>query len=64
VKVRLDQARCQGTGYCVRVAPQVFAIDEKGGPSRVLMETPCPFMYAAALYAEDLCPTNAMIVFQ
>lgn len=29
-RVEVDQDRCQSAGYCVRTAPEIFALDDDG----------------------------------
>ncbi len=57
--VNIDKLICQGTGYCVRLEPEIFGIgsDDLG---EVLIERP-DAEYADVLEeAAVLCPTRAI----
>ena len=57
--VKIDKLICQGTGYCVRLEPEIFGIgdDDLG---EVLIEKP-DAKYADVLEeASVLCPTRAI----
>lgn len=57
--VRVDPLICQGTGYCERIAPEVFEV----GPDRVAeVIEPHPPAEEEALMEEasTLCPTRAI----
>tara|TARA_Y100001970_G_scaffold84711_1_gene106862 strand:+ start:11214 stop:11414 length:201 start_codon:yes stop_codon:yes gene_type:complete len=57
--VKIDKLICQGTGYCVRLEPEIFVIgdDDLG---EVLIEKP-DAKYADVLEeAAVLCPTRAI----
>lgn len=61
MRVTIDARRCQSTGFCVRVAPQLF--QQRGdGPTVVLDPTPPPALHDAAQEAEGLCPVAAIRV--
>jgi ferredoxin len=58
--VRVDRARCQETGFCTQIAPNVFKLTGQGaevsehGLASVAIET--------IEEAEDACPTMAISV--
>ena len=57
--VRVDSLICQGTGYCVRLAPAVF---EFGDDETAHVINPYPADDQAELMEEvaTLCPTRAI----
>ena len=57
--VRVDPLICQGTGYCVRLAPDVFAL---GDDARAHVLEPHPGADREDLMEEaaTLCPTRAI----
>lgn len=57
--VRVDPLICQGTGYCARLAADVFALgdDDK---AHVLQPHPTPDREALMEEAATLCPTRAI----
>lgn len=61
MKVSIDAARCEGRGYCVRFAPNVFDNDEDGY-SRVTNPGVDldPTALADARTAESACPEQAI----
>jgi len=60
VKVSIDEAACQGTGYCVRVAPDLF---ELTGPVVTVKASVVPaHLEGAAREAEVLCPARAILL--
>ncbi len=60
LELHIDRARCIGSGVCVRIAPDVFELDDEGiavvidsqGASR-----------SEVLAAAETCPTFAIAVF-
>jgi len=56
--VRVDEQLCQGTGYCVRLAPSVFRLE--GGVARVLVADPGPELAERLEEAESVCPSGAI----
>jgi len=57
--VKIDTLICEGTGYCVRVEPEIFGIGSDG-LGEVLVDRP-DSNYAEALEeAATLCPTRAI----
>ena len=63
--VTVDPAKCQGTGYCVRIAPAAFKL-EGAGPARFeadpAHEVSAEALIEALIAAEDTCPTRAITV--
>ena len=58
--VVIDRLKCQGTGYCVKIAPGLFR-REGGAPAEVnhgRLETDPDLVTEA----EDTCPTRAILV--
>ncbi|MDX6438051.1 MAG: hypothetical protein QOF45_634 [Gaiellaceae bacterium] len=60
--VEVDHAECQGTGYCVRVCPNVFEMDTVRQAARVRLPVVGPDLLDAVEEAETLCPTGAISV--
>lgn len=56
--VRIDAQICQGTGYCVRVAPAVFELGEEVGLVRD--QHPPSDQQPLLEEAATLCPTRAI----
>lgn len=57
--VRVDPLICQGTGYCVRLAPDVFAIGDDG-KAHVVERHPAAEREDLMEEAATLCPTRAI----
>jgi ferredoxin len=57
--VKIDELICEGTGYCVRIVPEVFAIGENG-LGEVLQERPSSELEDQLEEASILCPTRAI----
>lgn len=58
MRVEVDATICQGTGYCQRIAPDVFEVVD--GVARVLVVDPDPELHEAVDEAERLCPSRAI----
>lgn len=60
-KVVIDRVKCQGTGYCVKIAPHLFKL-KGAGPVEFAQaqakEGDLELMFEAA----DTCPTRAISV--
>ena len=56
--VAIDRDRCEGTGFCVRLAPEHFALDEQGISQ--FHTGDCELDADLMEEAEALCPTNAI----
>jgi ferredoxin len=61
VKIIVDHARCQGHANCVRLAPQVYELDEEGYNRMQPFEVK-PGMEAAASKGARSCPEAAIKV--
>jgi ferredoxin len=59
VKAIVDEQRCQGHGRCELIAPQFFAVDDRG-ISSVLVDDIDPADLAGAEEAEQSCPERAI----
>ena len=57
--VKIDTLICQGTGYCERIDPTVFAVGENK-IGRVLNPHPDDDREAVLEEAATLCPTRAI----
>lgn len=56
--VKIDEKLCQGTGYCVRLAPKVFDLGEEVGI--VIDAHPDASQQALLEEAATLCPTRSI----
>lgn len=61
LKVRIERTICIGSGSCVKIAPDVFELDQESVTSFVV--EPCQIDRERLLEACELCPVNALIVF-
>lgn len=59
VRIQVDAARCEGTGFCARVAPHLFVV-APAGTSQVLVEYAPETELEVLQEAEELCPTRAI----
>jgi ferredoxin len=57
--VSVDRNVCVGSGYCQRIAPEVFDLDESG-LAVVLLAHPAGPQLDAAREAEGSCPSLAI----
>lgn len=57
--VEVDRAACEGTGYCVKVAPAVFRLGDDGVAELIVSEVP-EVLEEEVAEAESLCPTLAI----
>jgi ferredoxin len=56
--VQIDDSLCQGTGYCVRVAPTVFEVVD--GVAVLKTDVNIDEFEDETQEAESLCPTRAI----
>lgn len=59
LEVRVDRARCIGSGVCARVAPGVFDLDDEGV---AVVIDPQAGSRSQLFAAAETCPTFAIIV--
>ena len=59
--VRIDRNVCEGTAYCVRVLPQVFALDDEGFAFAVVDDADDGLLEQLE-EAERLCPVGAVLL--
>ena len=57
--VKIDTLICEGTGYCVRIEPEIFSLGGDG-LGEILVERPDPAYADALEEAATLCPTRAI----
>jgi ferredoxin len=62
VRVEIDASRCDGTGFCVELAPHVFVLDDDLPPSRVLVDEIDEQTAKDCHEAAAMCPTRAVVV--
>ena len=60
-RVTVDRAKCQGTGYCVKIAPHLFKLGESP-PVRFDEDAVSECDAGRLRDAEDACPTRAISV--
>lgn len=58
MRVEVDEMVCQGTGYCARIAPEVFEVVD--GIAKVLAVDPDPSLADKVDEAERICPSRAI----
>jgi len=61
IRVSVERFQCEGHGICVRVAPELFRLDDEGRAETILEEVP-DALRLKALLAERQCPAEAIIV--
>lgn len=61
VHIEVDEARCDGFGFCEQAAPEVFGLDDDGYVSVRLPEVPDE-LAAKAEAATRACPVAALRV--
>ncbi|MGH8983129.1 MAG: ferredoxin [Acidimicrobiia bacterium] len=61
MRVRVDEAACEGHGRCYVLAPEVFEADEHGH-CVVTLPQPGADLEAAARRGADNCPEQAIAV--
>jgi len=59
--VMIDRLKCQGTGFCVKIAPGLFKL-EGDGPAEVRRNPVEDADVDLAEEAEEACPTRAILV--
>ena len=59
MKVKFDEPRCDGFGFCEEVAPEVFRIDDDGN-LEVLIESIPPELAEKVQAAARACPVAAL----
>jgi ferredoxin len=62
VKVRVDDAACEGHGRCYALAPDVFESDDHGHCIVTLPEPGTGALEAAARRGAENCPEQAITV--
>ncbi|MEQ8718930.1 MAG: ferredoxin [Acidimicrobiales bacterium] len=60
MRVEVDEIVCQGTGYCQRIAPEVFEVVD--GIAKVLVSDPGEELHDKVDEAERICPSRAITV--
>ncbi|MEG3586730.1 MAG: ferredoxin [Actinomycetota bacterium] len=57
--LRINREICQGTGYCVRISPELFELEDSTQAKVLVAEPPAEFE-EEILEASTLCPTRAI----
>ncbi|MFM9885337.1 MAG: ferredoxin [Burkholderiales bacterium] len=60
VRIRVDQARCIGSGQCVRTIPGVFDQREEDGIVVLLDANPADALVGLVRKAARLCPSQSI----
>lgn len=64
MRVRIDEAKCVGSGMCLAAVPQVFDLDDDLGKA-ILLTTEVPAELEHAVEdAEACCPVGAIEVLR
>lgn len=61
MRVKVDPVACARTGYCAKIAPEVFELRQYGS-AQVVHEDAPPELAELIFEAEELCPTKAIEV--
>lgn len=61
MRVRVDEARCEGHGRCYALAPEVYEPDDQGHCVVVLTD-PTDDVLGAARRGADNCPEHAISI--
>jgi ferredoxin len=59
MRIVVDRNLCESNGVCVRLAPDLFVIDDDD-KMRLVVERPSPERLAKAQEAVAKCPRNAL----
>ncbi len=62
MRVRVDADKCQGHARCHAICPELFAIDDESGKSRVRHDPVPPPLEDRAERAVDNCPESALSI--
>lgn len=62
MRVRIDDARCEGHGRCYALVPQLFAADDIGNSQAIADGTVAPELERQARLAAANCPERAVII--
>jgi ferredoxin len=62
MKLRVDEARCQGHALCHAAAPELFRLREEDGHSSAVHPDVPPELEAAAERAARGCPERAILL--
>lgn len=60
MKIEVNRSQCQSNQMCVRVAPEIFSIDDDGIAVATMDENPDDATRALAVEAVELCPLAAL----
>jgi ferredoxin len=60
VRLTVDRNSCAATGFCARIAPELFELGPADGKSRVIAELVDPGLEETAEEAALSCPTGAV----
>ena len=64
MRVRVDDAKCQGHTMCAMNAPQVFELRDDDGHSFVPQERVSPEHEAGVRAAAEACPERAVVLLE
>jgi ferredoxin len=63
MRVVVNRDLCEGNGYCVKEAPEVFALGDDD-QAQILVEHPDPALRAKVERAVRRCPRNALTLVE
>ncbi|WP_107775048.1 ferredoxin [Nocardioides sediminis] len=61
-RAEVDAGRCEAMGFCVQVAPTVFALEGARPPARVVATDLSDEQLEHVAEAEDMCPAQAILL--
>lgn len=64
LRVAVDRDMCAASGFCVRIAPELFRLSDEDNCAVVVVAEVPPELEEAALEAEAACPTAAITVLE
>ena len=61
--VRVLEDKCDTTGVCVKICPEIFHLKKGNKKSEVIMDRVPQHLVNSCLKAVDSCPNSAIAVF-
>jgi ferredoxin len=62
MKVTVDKISCAATGFCARIAPELFELSDTGGRARAVGQAVGPRLQELAEEAALSCPTGSVVL--
>jgi ferredoxin len=60
MRVHIDEVRCEGTGFCARLVPDLFALPDD--VAQVLLADVPADLEGLAREAVNMCPASAIVI--